>query len=457
MHVKIASSIDRMHFYMRNSPIIKTFFVTAGLALAMLVSFGAGMYLSERSEVVKELAKKEVVFLGSLSGAYSQPAEGKIAKDVDFSLFWNVWDLLKKNYVDRENISDKKLFYGALHGMVSAVGDPYTVFMDPKISKDFKDDLAGTFEGIGAEIGTKSDTLTIIAPLPDMPAEKAGLKSGDKILAIDGESTQDMTVDFAVSKIRGPKGTQVALTVFRDGFDAPKEFVLTRSTILVKSVRKELLSDGIYSIRITSFNDDTRELFDAAVSEAIAKQPKGIILDLRNNPGGYLDTAIEVASEWIEDGPVVIEQFGPENKNDYLARGRARLKDLKTAVLINRGSASASEIVAGALQDSGKGVIIGEKSFGKGSVQELENLPDGSSLKVTVAKWLTPKGISISDHGITPDFGVLLSNEDYDKNIDPQSDTARKFLLGKLNDEEIKVLREAAIASTTENGATSTR
>jgi carboxyl-terminal processing protease len=434
----------------------KSVIIVVVISVCMIASFGSGMYLSQRNNVIKNLAQEEVVYLGKLTGKYSQPKAGILSQDVDFKLFWDVWDNLKKNYVDREKINDKKLFYGAIKGMVSAVGDPYTVFMDPKISKDFHDDLAGTFEGIGAEIGMKGDALTIIAPLPDMPAEKAGLKASDKILAINGISTNGLSVDEAVNRIRGEKNTKVKLIIMRGGFEAPKEFEVTRGMIIVKSVRKEFRPDGIYVLKITNFNDDTLDLFNEAVSDITAKNPKGIVLDMRNDPGGYLETAIEVASRWIEDGPVVIEQFSPENKNEYLARGRARLENFKTAVLINQGSASASEIVAGALQDTGKGTLIGMKSFGKGSVQSLETMPDGSSLKVTVAKWLTPKGTSINEHGITPDFGVDFTAEDYNKDRDPQLDTAVKFLEGKLSKSEIDVLRKAATASSTLSKATST-
>jgi carboxyl-terminal processing protease len=438
---------------MKNN-IFKTIAITAILLVAILASFGSGMYLSNRSGVIKELAKKEVVYLGKLSGQYSEPEKNNLAKDVDFKLFWQVWDALKKNYVDQKSLEDKKLFYGALRGMVGAAGDPYTVFMDPVIAQDFSDDLAGTFEGIGAEIGIKKDALMVIAPLPDMPAEKAGIMAGDRIIAIDGKASQGLSVDEAVNKIRGPKGTSVTLLIFREGFDAPKEYKLLRSKIIVKSVRTELRKDNIFVITIRSFNDDTLGLFDKAASEAALKNPAGIILDLRNNPGGYLDTAVEMASEWIEEGPVVIEKFSDTEKNDYLARGRARLKNFKTAVLINQGSASASEIVAGALQDAKKGKVIGEKSFGKGSVQTLENFSDGSSLKVTVAKWLTPLGKSINEEGITPDVPVAFTNDDYNADRDPQIDAAVKWISGKLSEKDILKLKELSVASSTEAIAT---
>jgi len=354
-----------------------------------------------------------------------------LTADVDFNLFWNVWDLLKKEYVDPGKLDDKTMFYGALRGLVESAGDPYTVFMEPKLAQEFQSDLAGTFEGIGAEIGKKSEIITIIAPLADMPAEKAGLKSGDKIYAIDGVSTAGLAVDEAVSKIRGQKGTEVTLTIFREGFSQPKDYKIIRQVILVKSVRTELRDDGIFVITITNFNDDTSDLFKQAAQQALEKNPKGVILDLRNNPGGYLETAIDVASEWIDAGVVVTEQFNTEKKNEYLKRGRTRLKDFPTVVLVNQGSASASEIVSGALKDYGKAMIVGMKTFGKGSVQTLEDLKDGSSVKITVAKWLTPKGNNINEQGIEPDVKVDLTVEDYDKNSDPQLEKAVEILKQK--------------------------
>lgn len=406
-----------------------------GLSILLLAllgsSFGAGAYFSQKNEVVKDLAKKEVVFLGKLAGKYGDD-QGKLSQDVDFGLYWKVWDILHEEYVDKDKLNEKELFYGSLKGLVAAAGDPYTVFMDPKISGEFSADLAGTFEGIGAEIGMKNEIITIVAPLPEMPAEKAGLKAGDKIYAINGNSTAGFSVDEAVSKIRGPKGEEVTLTIFREGFKETKDYKIKRDKIIVKSVKTEM-KDGIFVIKVSNFNDDTDGLFDKAVTEAVSKNPKGIILDLRNNPGGYLDTSIEMASEWVEDGVVVSEKFSEEKKNEYLARGRARLKDFSTVVLVNQGSASASEIVSGALQDTGEAVVIGMETFGKGSVQTMKDLDDGSSVKVTVAKWLTPKGNNITEKGITPDLKIELTPEDYDKNLDPQLDKAVSFLNGKVD------------------------
>lgn len=405
-------------------------FFAAVLLVIFLVSGGffGGLYLSAKNEVVKQLASKEVVYVGKLLKAYSDAPAGKISRDVDFDLFWQVWDMLKTKYVGKNALTDKQMFYGALRGLVASAGDPYTVFMDPQISQEFSDDLSGTFEGIGAELGMKKDVLTIIAPLDDMPAQKAGLRSGDKIVAINGESSSNLTVDEAVSKIRGPKGTVVKLTIFREGEEAPRDVEITRGTITVKSVNVSFRDDGICVIKISNFNSDTDGLFEKAVIDILNKNPKGIILDLRNDPGGYLETAINIASKWIDKGVIVSEKFSDEKKTDHMAKGSARLKDFRTVVLVNEGSASASEILSGALHDYGKAKLVGKKTYGKGSVQELEDLKDGSSVKVTVAEWLTPKGTNINHEGIMPDYVVDLTAEEYNNNKDPQMDKAIEIL-----------------------------
>ncbi len=406
----------------------------------IVVSFGSGMYVSQKTEVIKEMAKKEVIYLGQLTGKYSQGRQDLLTQDINFDLFWEVWDALKKDYVDKDKLNEKEMFYGALKGLVASLGDPYTVFMDPKLSQEFSDDLAGTFEGIGAKIGIRKEILTIIAPLEGMPAQKAGLKPGDKVYAIDGESTAGITIDEAVSTIRGPKGTDVTLTIFREGSNKTQDITITRGLIIVKSIKTETISstegeekgdENIFVLKITNFNNDTLGLFNKAVREILTKDPVGIILDLRSNPGGYLDTAIEIASEWIEEGIIVTEKFSEEKKDEYLSRGRARLKDYPTVVLVNQGSASASEIVAGALRDYKKATIVGEQTFGKGSVQTLKEFRDGSAAKITVAKWLTPNGDSINDAGIKPDIEIEMTSEDYEEDKDPQMEKAIEILKNK--------------------------
>jgi len=269
-----------------------------------------------------------------------------------------------------------------------------------------------------------------LLPLEGMPAQKAGLRAGDKVYAVNGESTIGLTVDEVVKKIRGPKGSQVTLTIIR-GQDKPQDITITRAVIFVKSVKTEMRSDGILVIKISNFNDDTLNLFYEAVNTALLNNPKGIILDLRNNPGGYLETAVDIASEWIDAGPVVAEQFGENKRNEYPSNGKARLQNFPTIVLVNQGSASASEILAGALRDYKKATVLGEKTYGKGSVQSLRGLSDGSALKITVAKWLTPAGDFINDKGLDPDIIVEISETDIDNDLDPQFDKALELLKKK--------------------------
>jgi carboxyl-terminal processing protease len=396
--------------------------------IAVLIAFGGGMYFSQNNKTIEKLAKEGNVYLGEVTGKYSRSPEGGLGQDVDFDLYWEVWDALHEKYVDKDKINDKELFYGSIEGMVRAMNDPYSVFMDPLEAKDFQESLNETsFEGIGAEISIRDNVLTVVSPLEGTPADKAGLRPGDKILAIDGTSTANMNLDDAVQRIRGEEGTEVVLTVLRESFQEPQDIPIVRGEIVVKSVRTKM-EDDIFVIEITNFKNDTFDLFNQAVQEAVKKDPGGIVLDLRNNPGGYLQGAVEVASEWVEDGNVVIEEFAGGEKQEYEAKGVARLKDFNTVVLINQGSASASEIVAGALQDHEEAIILGEKSFGKGSVQSLQDFENKSSIKITVAKWLTPSGDTIEEKGIEPDIEVEMSQEDYDQVKDSQLDRALELL-----------------------------
>lgn len=348
-----------------------------------------------------------------------------VSKDVDFNLFWDVWQRVKKDYVDK-SISDKDLFYGALSGIVASVDDPYTVFLDPETTKKFEESLSGSFDGIGAEIGKKNEQIVIMAPLPDTPAERAGLKTKDMILAIDKKTTAGITLDEAVIRIRGKKGTSVTLTIYREGEKKERDVSIMRDTIQIKSVVWNMKKDIAY-VKVSHFNEDTESTFGVAIREAMAKKPKGFILDLRNNPGGFLDTAVEMASYWVNGKTIVVEKYNEKKQDSYTGHAPAFLKDMPTIVLVNEGSASASEIVAGALQDYGKATIIGKKTFGKGSVQDLQRLRDGSAIKITVAKWYTPNGKNINEEGIKPDREVSQSEDDDNKD-DLQLNAALELL-----------------------------
>lgn len=396
------------------------------ILLVVFVIFSAGAYLAVKSDVVKKLAETEVFYLGRLTGKYSK-VDSKWAQNVDFDLYWEVWEKLKTQHPNKDQITDKQMFYGSLKGLVASFDDPYSEFMDPKENKEFEDDMSGVFDGIGAEIGLRDGILTIISPIEGTPASRAGLLPGDKILEINGENTKDFSVDQAVSKIRGPKGTEVVLSIYNSSIDEIREVKIIRDKIFIKSVKYEKLENDIFLIKISAFNDDTSSLFSEAVKQFISSGSKKLIIDLRSNPGGYLETAVNLLGEWINGEVAVIEKFADDKQLDYPAKGLNRLSSYNTVVLINGGSASASEIMAGALKDYGKATIIGETSYGKGSVQMLRSLSDGSALKVTVAKWLTPKGQDISKEGIEPDVEVELTYDDYMAVKDPQMDAAKKF------------------------------
>jgi carboxyl-terminal processing protease len=362
----------------------------------------------------------------------NQPLPSYLGKDVDFSLFWNLWERIHSEYLEQP-VVDTKLFYGALEGMVAGLGDPYSVFMDPVTAKKFDSELQGNFDGIGAEIGLKDNILTIIAPLSGTPSAKAGLKPGDKILAIDKVDTTAMSVDYAVTLIRGARGTKVNLLILSQGENESRNVEITRSRIEIPLVTGELKNlpnskDKVAYIKLVHFASDTDNTFRSVLAQLTTQGPKGIIIDLRNNPGGYLDQAIAISSHWVAKGVVVKEQLIPPNFKEHMSIGGGELAGTPTIILVNQGSASASEIVAGALQDLKLATIVGEQTFGKGSVQNLEELPDGSAVKLTVAKWFTPQGRSIDKNGIKPDIEVKFSKEDVEKGTDPQLDRALELL-----------------------------
>ncbi len=364
---------------------------------------------------------------GRVFGQGEIPAH--LTQNVDFNMFWDVWNLIKDNYY-QQPVSETSLFYGTMHGLLESLNDPYSVFFDPEEAAEFNEELSGSFEGIGAEIGIKDEQLQIVAPLPDSPAESAGLMAGDKVYLIDGVETFGMTIEEAVSRIRGPKGTSVVLSVARDGLEELIDITIVRDEITIDSVRYTIRDDGIAKIDIYFFNDDTAELFNDAVNEILTSDVSGIVLDLRNNPGGLLNTAIEVASEWLGNQTIVIEKIKDE-REAILGRGSARFAGIPTVVLVNEGSASGSEIVAGALQDFGAATLIGAQTFGKGSVQDYQPLPDGSAVKMTIAEWLTPNGRSINKEGITPDIEVQITLEDFYAQEDRQLEKAIEILTAR--------------------------
>jgi len=366
------------------------------------------------------------IWVGVNKIAYYVPQPGT----VDFSLFWDSYQKLQENFIDPSKIDNQKIIYGAIEGMAESLGDPYTSFFDPGQAKRFQQDLSGSFEGIGVEIGVKKNQLTVIAPLEGTPGQKAGLKAGDSILKIDGKDASNMTTEEAVSLIRGAKGTSVTLLIFRDSWASPKDIKITRETIKIASIKWELKNNNVAYIHIFQFDGTMPNDFRKVALEILSGPAQKIVLDLRGNPGGYLEVSQEIAGWFLPQGQIVtIEDFGKgKEQKQYKTEGNANLASYPLVVLIDQGSASASEILAGTLRDNRKIKLIGEKSFGKGSVQEVVNLRGGSFLKITIAKWLTPKGNSISEVGLEPDIKVSISDKDAEANKDPQLDKALEII-----------------------------
>lgn len=391
-------------------------FKIIGLVLVAIIFYFSGYLVGHRNFTFEKNYKPKII-----NKELFKP------RTVDFSLFWQAWNTVTEKYVGTPDY--QKMIYGAISGMVNALSDPYSSFMEPSATKSFMDELSGEISGIGAEIEKKEGSLVIVSPLDSSPAQKAGLLPQDQILKIDDQDTTNLDLNQAIGKIRGKAGTKVKLNIIREGWEAPKDFTITREKIVIKSVKWQIRDDNIAYIEVSQFGDDTSDLIAQAAKEIDAKHPKAVILDLRSNPGGYLDAAVDMASLWMDPDSVVVQEKNKDGHKDELKTTlEPILKNYKTIVLINKGSASASEIVAGALQDSGKATIVGETSFGKGSVQELEPLSDKSTLRVTVAKWLTPKGRTIDLIGITPDINVALTEADHNAGKDPQLDKAMELV-----------------------------
>ncbi len=359
--------------------------------------------------------------------------ENKAVPAADFAVFWDSWQGIQNSYLRAGEVKNKDLIYGAAAGLIASLKDPYSLFMTPDESKRFSEDLNGNFGGIGAEIGIKNEQLVVISPLKNSPAEKVGILSGDKLLEINASSTMGLAINEAVKMIRGPKGTSVNLTVSRSGRDKPFKISVTRDTISIPVVEWKMKRGDIAHIEFYTFSENSAQLMRATINEVKAAGAKGIVLDMRNNPGGYLDAAIEIAGYFIDKGQtVVFEEFRTGRRNSFQTRGNVLAKGIPLVVLLNGGSASASEILAGALKDNRGTKIVGEKSFGKGTVQELTTLKDGSELKLTIAHWILPKGTQIDKNGIVPDFAVKITDDDRAKKHDPQLDKALELVTADI-------------------------
>lgn len=344
-----------------------------------------------------------------------------------FAPFWEAWQLVHDQYVDQP-VDDTKLMQGAIRGMLEALGDEHTSYMDPQQFKDANAGISGNYEGIGAYVDSTGDYLTIISPIKGSPAEGAGLRAGDKIVAIDGEDMTGIDPELVRQRVLGPAGSTVKLSILREGDEKPFEVEITRAQINIASVEYEMKGDIAY-VKLNTFGETTTEELKTALKELMAQNPKGLILDLRNNGGGYLRTAIEVSSQFVKEGVIVTEKYGDGKEDKYSAEKGGLALDIPMVVLVNEGSASASEIVAGALQDYARAQLVGVTTYGKGSVQIWTPLAnEQGAVRVTIAKWLTPTGRTIHKVGLTPDVVVEMTQEDFDAQRDPQLDKAIELL-----------------------------
>lgn len=404
------------------------------IAFFVGLGFSIGYTLRDNGYVIKtggEISKTPASFYPKVILDKSVPAN---KGELNFSLFWKVWDILSSKYYDKSKIVESELVYGAIRGMVAAVGDPYTSFFKPEENKIVQEDLQGSFGGVGIYIHMVNNQLAIEAPVPGTPAERANIQAGDYILAIRDRgknidrNTNGMTLGEAVSLIRGKVGTRVTLNLMREGVDEPFDVELTRAIINVPSVSLSFVGDGekIAHLRVNKFAADTLKEWNDAILDITLKQSlEGVILDLRNNPGGYLNQAVDLASEFLEIGDIVVIEDSGKAKKEYKVQKMGRLRSVPVVVLINKGSASASEILAGALKDHERAKLIGQESFGKGTIQEPVDLNGEGGLHVTIARWLTPKGNWVNETGLAPDIKIL---QDKQTEVDEQLEEAIKFL-----------------------------
>lgn len=386
--------------------------------IGLFAIFGAGIFVG---------------FHAPVSGALFKKQDPSTSASVSLTPFWQVWKLLQDKYPFPDRMpTDQEKLYGAIQGLVSSYDDPYTTFFPPSQAKIFAEDVKGSFGGAGMEIGVRNDLVTVIAPLKGSPAEKAGVKAGDIIIKIDSTSTEGMALDDVVSRIRGKEGTPVRVTYIRPSQQGEQTVTIVREVIKLPIVTTRT-TGPTYVIELSSFSEQSAVLFKNALGEFATSGASNLIIDLRNNPGGYLDAAVDIASYFLPEGKVVVRENMGEGKDEITHRtkgGQIVKKGTPIVVLVNHGSASAAEILAGALSEHGIATLIGEKTFGKGSVQELIDLPDGSSVKITVAEWLTPKGVSISKQGLTP-TQTVADEKDKLSEKDPVIDAALQFLSNK--------------------------
>ena len=406
----------------------------AFLVLILLVgAFSAGMFVGGVFDADTDSALEEnlpAIVSQLTPSANSAAGEAATPEEMEklFKPFWQAWDIVHAQYVDQP-VEDELLMRGAIQGMLDSLGDQHTSYMDPEQFRQANIPLEGEYEGIGAWVDTTQDYLTIVSPMPDSPAENADLKPGDEIIAIDGEDMTGIDGNLAIRKVLGPAGTNVTLTVRRESVTEPFDVTVERAHIVVPSIESRELENNIAYVRLFTFGENSTEELRNALELQLNQNPAGLILDLRNNGGGALQTAIEVASEFIGEGVVMYEEYGDGRRDAYNAVQGGLATDIPLVVLINEGSASASEIVAGAIQDAGRGKLVGTTSFGKGSVQNwIPLVNEEGAVRVTIARWLTPNDRTIHEIGLEPDVVVEITEEDLAADRDPQLDKAVELL-----------------------------
>ncbi len=410
------------------SRILRIFTVVFLPLLTLVLGWQIGVAMEQRG--VRELEENlRILYTGqSGSGALMDDPE----KNVNPAIMWGVWRLLQKNYITPERLKTQEMLYGAVGGLVAALGDPYTVFMTPSENEEFHESLQGKLEGIGAELTLREGDVVVVAPLKGSPASEAGLQPEDIIVKVNGKEVEGQTLAKVVDQIRGPKGTSVRLSILRSGEDELLDIEIVRDEIKVPSMEfevKKTATGSVGYIALNQFGDDSVDEVRRALESFEGEDIEALVFDVRYNGGGYLEGAVELSSYFLKEGKVVSVQRRSGEPVQHYVSGHVLAPDLPVAVLINEGSASASEIFAGALQDHKRATIIGKKSFGKGTVQEVFDLPGGSSIRITTAKWLTPSGRDLGSEGIIPDIDIDRTREDREKKRDPQLDAALEWLL----------------------------
>lgn len=396
---------------------------------AFTAGFGTGAVLAPLSPALSSAGIEPPIPLPIPTATPTVSLEPSEKEEKAFDLFWEVWHILQDEYYG-ELPDETGMTYGAIKGVLDTLDDDHTYFFDPDIANIMREDMSGSFQGIGAFVRMRKDgRLMIVAPMEGQPAEAAGLRAGDIILEADGLSLEGMSVHEAIIYIRGPQGTVVSLTILREGVAEPFTVEVERAHIEMPTIEAEMLDDGVAYVKLYEFNSQATTRLQKALKDVLKENPRGLIFDLRNNPGGFLSEAVNVASQFIPEGTILVERFSDGTERVYEAENGGLALEIPLVVLVNAGSASASEIVAGAVQDTGCGTLIGETTFGKGSVQLLHNLRDGSELRVTVARWFTPNDRLIHGQGLEPDIVVEMTPEDMDAGLDPQLDRAVEYLL----------------------------